>query len=48
MHILTLSHFLADVVYTSEFWNKNFLKYFTAKLQSHSLKVSSQKKSFLM
>ena len=46
MHILTLSHFLAEVVYTSEFWNKNLLKFFTAKLQPHSLKVSSKKKSF--
>ena len=48
MHILTLSHFLAEIVYTSEFWNKNFLKFFTTKLQSHSLKVSSKKKSFSM
>ena len=24
MHVLTLSHFLAEVVYTPEFWNKNF------------------------
>ena len=46
MHILTLSHFLAKVVYTPEFWNKNFLKFFTTKLQPHSLKVSSEKKSF--
>ena len=29
MHILTLSHFLAEVVYTPEFWYKNFLKFFT-------------------
>ena len=36
MNILTLSHFLAKVVYTSEFWNKNFLKFFTTKLQPHS------------
>ena len=47
MHILTLSHFLAEVVYTPEFWNKSFLKFFT-KLQPHSLKVSSKKKSFSM
>ena len=43
--ILTLSHFLAEVVYTPEFWNKNFLKFFTTKLQPHSLKVSSKNKS---
>ena len=41
MHILTLSHFLAQVVYSSEFWNINFLK-FTTKLQPHSLKFSSK------
>ena len=45
MHILTLSHVLAKVVYTPEFWNKNFLKFFTTKLQPHSLKVSSKNKS---
>ena len=45
MHILTLSHFLAEVVYTPEFWNKNFLKLFETKLQPHSFKVSSKKKS---
>ena len=38
MHILTLSHFLAEVVYTPEFWNKNFLKFFTTKLQGFKLK----------
>ena len=48
MHILTLPHILAKVVYTSKFWNQNFLKFFTAKLQPHSLKVSSKKKSFSM
>ena len=48
MHILTLSHILAKVVYTPEFWNQNFLKFLTTKLQPHSLKVSSKKKSFLM
>ena len=48
MHILTLSHCLAEVVYTPEFWNQNFLKFFTTKLQPHSLKVSSKKKSFSM
>ena len=48
MHILTLSHYLAKVVYTPELWNKNFLKFFTTKLQPHSLKVSSKKKSFSM
>ena len=36
MHILTLSHILAEVVYTPEFWNKNFLEFFTTKLQPHS------------
>ena len=41
MHILTLSHFFAEVVYTPEFWNTDFLKF-------HSLKVSSKKKSFSM
>ena len=46
MHILTLFHFLAEVVYTQEFWKENLLKFFTAKLQPHSLKVSSKKKSF--
>ena len=46
--ILTLSHFLAEVVYTPEFWNKNFLKFFTTKLQPHSLKVLSKKESFSM
>ena len=46
MHILTLSHFLSEVVYTPEFWNKNFLKFFAAKLQPQSLKVSSKKKCF--
>ena len=45
--VLTLSHFLAKVVYTPEFSNKNVLKFFT-KLQPHSLKVSSKKKSFSM
>ena len=45
MHILTLSHFLAEVVYTPEFWNKNFLKFFT-KLEPHSLKVSMKKGIF--
>ena len=29
MHILTLSHILAKVIYTPEFWNQNFLKFFT-------------------
>ena len=48
MHILSLSHFLAEVVYTPEFWNKNFLKLFTTKLQPHSLKVSSKKEPFSM
>ena len=48
MHILTLSHFLAEVVYKPEFWNTNSLTFFTTKLQSHSLKVSSKKKSFSM
>ena len=48
MHILTLSHFFAKVVYTPEFWNKNFLKFFTTKLQPHSLKVLSKNKSFLV
>ena len=48
MHILTLSHILAKVVYTPEFWNQNFLKFFTMKLEPHSLKVSSKKKSFSM
>ena len=48
MHILTLSHILAKVVYTPEFWNQNFLKFFTTKLQPHSLKVSKKKKSFSM
>ena len=43
MHILTLSHFVDEVVYTPEFWNKNFLKFFTRKLQPHSLNVSSKK-----
>ena len=43
MHILTLSHFSAEVVYTPEFWNKIFLKFFTTKLQPHSLKVWSKK-----
>ena len=46
MHILTLSNILAKVVYTPEFLNQNFLKIFTTKLQPHSLKVSSKKKSF--
>ena len=48
MHILTLSHCLAEVVYTPEFWNQNVLKFFTTELQPHSLKVSSKKKSFSM
>ena len=48
MNILTLSHFLAKVVYAPEFWNKNFLKFFTTKLQPQSLKVSSKKESFSM
>ena len=48
MYILTLSHFLAEVVYTPELENKFFLKFFTTKLQPHSLKVSSKKKSFSM
>ena len=48
MHIVTLSHFLAKVVYTPEFWNKFLKKIFTTKLQPHSLKVSSKKKSFSM
>ena len=42
MHILTLSHVLAKVVYTPEFWNKNFLKFLTTKLQPHSSKVSKR------
>ena len=46
MHILTLSHFLAKVVYTPELSNKNVTKFFTTKLQHHSLKFSSKKKSF--
>ena len=46
MNILTLSHFLAKVVYTPEFSNKNFLKFFTTKLQPHALKVSSKKEIF--
>ena len=33
MHALILSHFLTEVVYTPEFCNKNFLKFFTTKLQ---------------
>ena len=48
MHILTLFHILAEVVYTPEFWNKDSLKFFTTKLQPHSLNVSSKKKSFSM
>ena len=48
MSILTLSHFLAKVVYTPEFLNKNFLKFFTTKSQPHSLKVSNKRKSFSM
>ena len=46
MHILTLSRFLAEVVYTPEFWNKLFLKFITTKLQPHSLKLSSKKEIF--
>ena len=46
MHITTLSHFLGEVVYTPEFWSKNFLKFFATKLQPHSLKVSSKKNIF--
>ena len=34
MHILNLSQFLAEVVYTPEFWNKIFVKFFTTKLES--------------
>ena len=48
MYILTLSHFLAKVVCTPEFLNKNVPKLFTTKLQPHSLKVSSKMKSFSM
>ena len=48
MDILALSNFLAKIVYSPEFWNKNFLKLFTTKLEPHSLKVSSKKKSFSM
>ena len=47
-YILNLSYILAKVVYTPEFWDQNFLKCFTTKLQPHSLKVSSKKKSFSM
>ena len=46
MHILTLSHFLAEVVYTPEFRTENFLKFFTTNLQRHSLRFSSKKKFF--
>ena len=42
MHILTLSHFLAEVIYHQNFEIK------IAKLQPHSLKVSSKKKPFSM
>ena len=48
MHTLTLSHFLAEVIYTPEFGNKNFLNVFTTKLQPHSWEVSSKRKSFSM
>ena len=37
MHVLTLSRFLAEVVYTPEFRNKNFLNFFTTKLATTSL-----------
>ena len=46
MHNLTLSHFLTEVVYATEFWNKNFLKFFTTNLQPHSLRVLSKKNIF--
>ena len=36
MHILTLSHILAEVVYTPEFCNKNFLEFFTTELAATS------------
>ena len=44
MNVLTLSHVLAEVVYTPEFWNKNFLKFFTWKLWPHSLKQGWKQK----
>ena len=45
MHILTLSHVLAEVVYTPEFWNKNFLKFFK-KVTTSLSEGFSKKKSF--
>ena len=45
--ILTLSHFLTEVIYTPELEIKIF-HIFPTKLQPHSLKVSSKKKSFSM
>ena len=44
MHILTLSHILAKVVYTPEFWNQNFLKFFTTELKPHRFMGSNVKK----
>ena len=47
----TLSHFLAEIVYKPEFWNKSLLKFAkvcTTKLQPPYLKVSSKNKSFWM
>ena len=38
MHILTLSHFLAEVIYTSEFWNKNYNKVTTSLFEGFKQK----------
>ena len=47
MHILTLSHFLAEIVYTPELWNKNFLQLFT-QIRTSLFEGSSKKKSLPM
>ena len=43
----TLSHFLAEVVYTPEFWIKSFLKVFATKFTTSRFEGFKQKEIFV-